>query len=200
VAAGRDPKHRGLARQGAPQRPASAAGPPAGLVDVDDRGCFDLLLEPGVRRRERRTGALDDRVDRPGRQLDPEQLTGELARITAGDTVPHGERHDRGLKPRPERRAGHAGGKLGPRLGGAGRAAQPVQAVLRGRDRDRRQLRDLVALHGGHVDALVLREDMRAGVAALWPVLDNLIDALERKQRPAAALVPGLAAPLPARA
>jgi hypothetical protein len=71
VAAGRDPKHRRLARQRAPQRPASAGGLPAGLVDVDDRGCFDLLLEPGVRRGERLTGALDDRVDRPGRELDP---------------------------------------------------------------------------------------------------------------------------------
>src|SRR4029453_14691969 len=41
---------------------------------------------------------------------------------------------------------------------------------------------------------------MRASLAALRPVLDNLIDALERKQRPVLALVPGLAAPLPARA
>ncbi|MEO5791293.1 MAG: hypothetical protein ABIR67_04385 [Gaiellaceae bacterium] len=40
----------------------------------------------------------------------------------------------------------------------------------------------------------------RAGLAALWPVLDYRINALERKQRPARALVPGLAAGLaPAR-
>src|SRR4030095_5347908 len=41
---------------------------------------------------------------------------------------------------------------------------------------------------------------MRASLAALRPVLDNLIDALERKQRPVLALVPGLAAALPAPA
>jgi hypothetical protein len=73
VAAGRDPEDRGLAAQRAPQRPAAACGLPAGLVDVDDQRCFYLLLEPGVRGGERLTGALDDRLDRPGCQLDPEQ-------------------------------------------------------------------------------------------------------------------------------
>ena len=110
VAAGRDPEHRGLAGQRAPQRSAAAGGLPAGLVDVDDRRRLDLLLEPGVRRGERLTGALDDRVDRPGRELDPEQLPRELGRVAAGDTVADRERHDRGLQPRPERRAGHLAG------------------------------------------------------------------------------------------
>ena len=64
---------------------------------------FDLLLEPGVRRGERLTGALDDRVDRPGRELDPEQLPGELGRVTARDAVAYRERDDGGLQPRPER-------------------------------------------------------------------------------------------------
>jgi hypothetical protein len=122
----RDPEHRGLARQRAPQRPASSGGLPASLVDVDNRRCFDLLLKPGVRRGERLTGALDDRVDRAGRQLDPKQLTRELGRVAAGDTVAHGERHDRGLQPRPERRAGHARGKLGPGLCSALGAADTV--------------------------------------------------------------------------
>ena len=61
-------------------------------------------------------------------------------------------------------------------------------------------LRDLVALHGGRVDALILAEAMRARLAALRPVLDHLVHLLERKQRPALALVPGLAALRSARA
>ena len=70
-----------------------------------------------------------------------------------------------------------------------------MQAMLAQRDRDRGQLGDLVVLHGGRVETLALAEDMRAGLTALRPVLDDLVDALERKQRPACALVPGLAAP-----
>jgi hypothetical protein len=46
---------------------------------------------------------MDDRVDRPGRQLNPEQLAGELGRVAARDTIADGECHDRGLQPRPER-------------------------------------------------------------------------------------------------
>jgi hypothetical protein len=135
---------------------------PAGLVDVDDRGCFDLLLKPGVRRGERLTGALDDRVDRPGRELEPEQLTGELGRVTAGDTVPHRKRHDRRLKPRPERRAGHAGGKLGPGLGSALAATHTVQAMLGHPHRHRRQLRDLVTRRFCSVNPVSLTEELRA--------------------------------------
>ena len=65
--------------------------------------------------------------------------------------------------------------------------------MLAQRDRDRGQLGDLLVLHGGRVETLALAEDMRAGLTALRPVLDDLVDALERKQRPACALVPGLA-------
>jgi hypothetical protein len=196
---GRDPKHRDLTRQRAPQRPASAGGLPAGLVDVDDRGCFDLLLEPGVRRGERLTGAPDDRVDRPGRELDPEQLTGELGRVTAGDTVPHGERHDRGPKPRPERRAGHAGGKLGPGLGSALEATHTVQAMLGHPHRHRRQLGVLVARRFCSVNPFSLTEEVRARPAALRPMLDDLVDTLGRKQPTVSALMPKLTAPTSTR-
>src|SRR6266545_341911 len=68
--------------------------------------------------------------------------------------------------------------------------------MLAQRDRGRRQLADLVPLHGGRVDPLVGGEDVRAGPAALRPVLDNLVHPLERKQRPVLAFMPGLAAPL----
>jgi hypothetical protein len=93
----------GAAGRHAPQCPWAAGGLPAGLVDVDDRGRLDALLELGVWPGERVPGALDDLVDRPGRKLDPEQLTGELGRVTARDMVPDSQRHDRGLQPRPER-------------------------------------------------------------------------------------------------
>jgi len=80
VPAGRDPKHRGAARQRSPERAAAAGGLPAGLVDVDGRGCLDPLLKLRVGASERVAGALDDRIDRAGRELDAEQLPGELGR------------------------------------------------------------------------------------------------------------------------
>jgi hypothetical protein len=52
---------------------------------------------------ERVAGALNDRVDRPGRELDPEQLSGKLGRVTARHAVAYRERDDGGLQPRPER-------------------------------------------------------------------------------------------------
>src|SRR6266545_2784418 len=83
VAAGCDPEHRAPAGQRAPERPVAAGGLPA------------------------------DRVDRAGRELDPEQLAGELGRVAARDPVADSERHDRGLQSRPERRPRHLAGKLG---------------------------------------------------------------------------------------
>jgi hypothetical protein len=130
VPAGGDPEHRGAAGQGAPERPVGAGGLPAGLVDVDDRGRLDPLLELGVRAGERVAGPLDDLVDRPARELDPEQLPGELGRVAAGDTVADRERHDRCLQPRPERRPRHLAGKLGPCRDGALRATHAVQPML----------------------------------------------------------------------
>src|SRR5439155_15003769 len=45
VAAGGDPEDGGPAGQRTPQGAAAAGGLPAGLVDVDGRGCLDPLLE-----------------------------------------------------------------------------------------------------------------------------------------------------------
>jgi hypothetical protein len=192
VAAGRDPEDRALAGQGAPQRAAGAGGLPAGLVDVDDRRSLELLLEPGVGRGERLPGPLDDRIDRPGRQLDPEQLPGELGRVPAGDAVSDRERHHRGLQPGPERRPRQLARKLGPCAGGAAGAAHPVQPLLAHAHRDQRQLGDLMPPRPRGVDQLPLAEHARAGLAAVGPVLDHLIHLLGRKQRPVPALVPGL--------
>jgi hypothetical protein len=126
VATGRDPEDGGPAGQRTPEGSVAAGGLPAGLVDVDGRGCLDPLLELRVGAGERVAGALDDRVDRPGRQLDPEQLLGELGRVTARDAVSDRERDDGGLQPRPERRPRHLAGKLGPGRGGAVGAADGV--------------------------------------------------------------------------
>ena len=64
---------------------------------------------------------------------------------------------------------------------------------------DRGQLADLMALRRGDLDALLLLKRSRARAAALGPVLDELIDALERKQGTASTLVAGLGAGSPAR-
>jgi len=72
--------------------------------------------------------------------------------------------------------------------------------MLAHRDRDLRQLDDLVALRRRGIDPLGLAEHVRAGAAALRPVVDDLVHPLEGKQRPALALMPGLAARLSARA
>ena len=66
-------------------------------------------------------------------------------------------------------------------------------------DRDRRQLDNLVAprLHG--VDQLLRAEHVRARLAPLGPMIDELVDPLRRKQPPVLALMPGLAAPPPTR-
>src|ERR671919_1969168 len=66
--------------------------------------------------------------------------------------------------------------------------------------RGRRQLRDLVPPWLRSLDQLPLSEDVRTRAATLGPVLDDLVDVLERQQRAMAALVPGLAATLAARA
>lgn len=153
-----------------------------------------------VGQRKRLAHALHERVDRARRELGPEQVARELDRVAAGDAVSDRERGDRRLQARAEGATWHLGGKLGARAGGAGRAAQPVQAMLGHRDREPRQLGDLVALGRRRVDAPVLAEVVRAGSATLGPAVDDLVHPLERKQRPAPALVSGLAALRSARA
>jgi len=87
--------------------------------------------------------------------------------------------------------------KLGPNRGGALRAANTVQPMLAHAHRDRRQLCDLVAPRLHRINKLLLSEHVRAGVAALGPVLHDLVDLLRREQPPVLALVPGLAARRP---
>jgi hypothetical protein len=71
--------------------------------------------------------------------------------------------------------------------------------MLGHRDRDRRQLLDLVAHRIADRDPLVLGEHVTA-VAAIRPMIDDLVDRPRRQQRAALALMPRLAAlPAPRR-
>ncbi len=56
-------------------------------------------------------------------------------------------------------------------------------------NRDRRQLGDLMPPRLRGVNALQFREQVRAGLAALGPMLDDLVDLLGRKQPSVPALV-----------
>jgi hypothetical protein len=62
-------------------------------------------------------------------------------------------------------------------------------------DRNRRQLRDLVAPRLGGINTIELLEHVRARPAPIRPMLDDLIDPVWRKQPPVLALVPGLPTP-----
>ena len=130
---------------------------------------------------ERLAGALDDRVHRPGRDLDPEQLPGELGRVTTRHAVAHRERDDRCLEQRPERQP-RLGGRLGRGHGRALRAAHPVQPMLAHPYRDRRQLRQLMPRRLLHVDEFARAELALTRSAAIGPMLDDLIHELGRKQ------------------
>jgi hypothetical protein len=172
------------------RRPPAVFQP--GLVDIDHRGRLDPLLQLCVRPRQRLPGPLDDRVDRACRDLDPAQLAGEFGRVAARDTVADRERHDRGLQPRPERRPRHPDGKLGPRAGGALRAADTVQPMLGHPHSDRRQLCDLMPPRLRRINQLRPAEHVRARPAAHGPMLDDLVDLLGRQQQPMFALMPRL--------
>ncbi len=139
-----------------------------------------MLLKPHLRLRQRATRTLHDRVDRAAREPAAEELPAQLDRVAAGDAVPDRQGGDGRLEAGTEGAAGNAGRQLGARLCGTGRAAQPVQAMLAQRDRDRWQLSDLVALDGSGIHALAGAEDPCARLAALGPVLDQLVHQRER--------------------
>ena len=125
--------------------------------------------------------ALQDRLDRARADARSEELSDELDRVTARDAVSDREGDDRCLEARAEGSLRHLGRKRGARLGSAGRAAQPVQAMLAHRHGDRGQLADLMALRRGGLDAFLLAKGTRARGAALGPVIDDLVYLLERQ-------------------
>src|SRR2546421_556388 len=74
-----------------------------------------------------------------------------------------------------------------------------MQPMLAHSDRDRRQLGHLTPRRLGDINTLAIGENVRARPAAVGPMLNDLVDLLGRKQPPVPALVPVLAATLPAR-
>ena len=192
VAVGRDQEDRRLGRGRGPERPVFPGRCPACLVDVDRRRAEHRPNQGLMRLCERECAASADRVDSPDRQADPEQLPGELGQVTARDPVTRGQRHDRGLQPRPERRVGDRGREAGGRPAVAARAAQTVRPMLGHDHRDRRQLRDLTPARTPRGQLLVLAELVPAAAAAVRVVVDELVDLILGRQRTAGTLMPRL--------
>ena len=192
VAVGGDPEDRRLGGSRGPERAVVPGGDPARLVDVDRRRAENRGDQGLVRLEERARGAPADRFDSPHRQADPEQVAGKLGHVAARDPVARGQRHDRRLQPRPERRAGELGRELRGRPAFAARAAQTVAAMLGDHHRDRRQLRDLTPPRPPRRDPFLDAELMTAAAAAVRIVIDERIDLILRRQRTAGTLMPGL--------
>jgi hypothetical protein len=120
------------------------------------------------------------------------QLLAQLDGVAPRDPVAHRQRDDSSLQPRPERARGNLRGQLAGAPGAAVRAAHALAAMLAHMDRHRRQLLDLVARRLTGRDPVGLAEDVPARTGGR-PVLDDVVDRPRRQQRPALALMPGLA-------
>src|ERR1700733_568130 len=138
---------------------------------------------------ERDRAALADRLDRPDRHADPEQVTGELRHVTARDTVARGQRQHRCLQPGPERRRRDISRELRRRPAFAARAAQTMAAMLPENQRDRRQLDHLTATRTPRRQLLLHAELTPTTAAALRVVIHELADLTLVHKRPAGALM-----------
>jgi hypothetical protein len=162
------------------------------FLDVDHRGLPELVVQVRVGLLQSFAGAPHDLLDGAARALGAKQLAQELCGVAPRDAVSDRESDDRCREARTESSPRYVGRKLGPCLGSAGRIAQPVQAMLAHRDRQRRQLGDLAALGRDSVNALVLAEETRIEAAAPGPMIDDLVHLFKRKQRATVARVAGL--------
>src|SRR6266511_5266064 len=192
MAVGGDPEDGSGWGGGGPEGAPLTGAQPARLVDIDSRGFQHRGDQPLVRLGERAARALADRVDRPDREPDREQLAGQLAHVAAGDTVARGHGHDRGLQLRAEGRSRNLRGQGGTRSTPAARAAQPRRAMLAHDHPDRRQLSQLVATRTPTGCTLLLAELVPAARAALRVVIDDLIDLILGKQLAAGPPMAGL--------
>src|SRR5450756_3251247 len=180
------------------RRASLPGGAPAGLVDVKRRGGADLAEQVLVGLVEGQGRALQDRLDRARGDAGSEQLTHKLDRVTARDAVSDREAGDRCLEARAEGSPRHVGRQLGARRGAALRAAQALQAMLAEEHRGRRQLHDLMARGLANGATLCLAESVAAGAAG-GPVVDRLVERLNRRQMTTASRVARLGAGPPAR-
>lgn len=138
------------------------------------------VLQLGVRAGQRIAGALTDRVDRAGRHAHAEEVACELDDPPSRDPVASGQGHHGRLKVHAERRAADRHRQRGGGLGTAGRAAQPMRAMLDHDHVHRRQLRDLMTPEPIRRPALVGSELAPAAVAGIRIVIDDLIEPILR--------------------
>jgi len=89
AAVGRNPQHRRLFAEGAPERARLATEVPTRLVDVERARATGLLEQFVVDRLQRLAGAGKDRLDRPHRDRTAEQLLQQLDQLPARETVTH---------------------------------------------------------------------------------------------------------------
>ena len=124
---GRDPQHRGLFAEGAPERARLTAQVPAGLVDVERAGITCPLEQLVVDRLERLGRASEDRVDRPDRERAAERLLHQLDQLPARKTIPNRERRDRRLQIRTETATRDTRRQLSSNRAAARWAAEPIR-------------------------------------------------------------------------
>lgn len=130
---------------------------------------------------ERPRCAPHDGIDRAGADAGAKQFAKELRGVAAGDAVTYRESGNRRLETWAEGPGWHPDRKLGARFRAAVGTAQAMQPVLGEEDRDRGQLRDLMASRLANGATLRLTEVV-AAAAALGSVVDELIERLDRYQ------------------
>jgi hypothetical protein len=163
-----------------PQRTPLPSGAPPGLVHVQRSRAAQHSQQIFMRLGEGQRGAGDDRVDRARADPGAKQLFVELDAIAARDAVAHRDCRHRRFEPRSEAAAGSLHGQRCALAPATVRTAHSLAAVLAHPDVDRWQLFNLMACRITHRDPLVLAEDVSA-IAALRPVLDDLIDSPRRQ-------------------
>jgi hypothetical protein len=181
MAVGSDAKECRVRGERAPERAPAATQALTGLIDVDRRRSADVTEQVIVGLLKRRGRASHERIDRAGGDAGAERLAQQLGSVAAGETVTHRQGRDRRLQAWAEGASWHVARKLGAGLGATGGTAQAVEPMLGEEDRDRGQLRDLMAR--GLPQRLALRHaEHVAAAAASGPVVDDLIERLDRCQ------------------
>jgi hypothetical protein len=180
VTGGGDTKDGNLIGVSAPEEPPLARLLPAGLIDAEDRGAANRIIEPFLGFAEGRAGALEDGLDATDGDLGAEQLAAEIGHLTAGEPKAGGEGGDGSLQARPEALAGDLGRQLGLGERAAFGAAAAGEPVLGDSDGDLGQLAELMA--ADRAARRPIGERVPALRAALGQVLDHLIDLLDRQE------------------
>jgi hypothetical protein len=168
---------------------------PRRLVDVGRRGGDDRGSHLGDDRLEDLSGLALQLGDHPQRDIQPEQVGGQLQDRPLGESVRAGEHGQDRPQARAERPGRNTRGEFRPSRGPAAGASQPVEAVFIDVGTDRRDLGDLVS----HRIGIFSLERGATALAVLQLDLEGLSELLGRNERSVVAIVAGLTAPLPPR-